>query len=84
MRSLFFEDQMDEAKHTNILYGLGLGANCVKGDGGGAGYPSRTASVAAASREASVAERTPSSGSGGAAATGGQPWDEAGGEGSAA
>ena len=31
MRSLFFEGEMDEERHMNILYGLERGANLVKG-----------------------------------------------------
>ena len=33
MRRLFFEDEMDDDRHMNILYGLERGANLVKGGG---------------------------------------------------
>ena len=44
MRQLFFEGQMDEERHLNILYGLERGANLVKGGtgGGGLGTPGST------------------------------------------
>ena len=37
MRKLFFEDEMEDDRHMNILYGLERGANMVKSGSGGAG-----------------------------------------------
>jgi len=57
MRKLFFEDEMDEDRHMNILYGLERGANLVKGGPGGAGNTTHVSSAAASSAAAAASAR---------------------------
>jgi CCR4-NOT transcription complex subunit 7/8 len=54
MRQLFFEDEMDEDRHMNILYGLERGANLVKGGPGGSGNE-RVVNVSSSAQRAEAA-----------------------------
>ena len=74
MRKLFFEDEMDDDRHMNILYGLERGANLVKGGAGGAGNErvvNSSAAAAAASAARAETARATEAGSAVAAPTGG-------------
>ena len=68
MRALFFENTKDAVKHMNIHYALGIGANCVKGDGGAGGDRGISRAV---SHTAMPSIAAPTGGGGGAAAGGG-------------
>ena len=80
MRKLFFEDEMDEDRHMNILYGLERGANFVKGGGppGGERVVNVSSSTQAAAREAASAAAAARSTEASAAPTGagGVPFEQ--------
>jgi len=68
MRKLFFEDEMDDDRHMNILHGLERGANLVKGGPGGGGNErivTSSSGTAAAARQATAADAGPTGGGSG-------------------
>lgn len=74
MRQLFFEGEMDEERHMNILYSLERGANLARGPAGGDVYmstPTPTAAGGCSSTPASAAAPAPSASLSAPAPTGG-------------
>jgi CCR4-NOT transcription complex subunit 7/8 len=74
MRQLFFENEMDDDRHMNILYGLERGANLVKGgpDRGERVVTQPTPAPAAAAGASTTGATAAPTGAGGAA----EPFEE--------